>query len=320
MSYITNWLQNNKVAVCLYLYHTDLWPEFKTLLTPLKDYIKLYIGLCTDNPIINDFNDFDCTVTIHKNYGADVAPFLHQLSILEEPIFIKLHSKKSLWGYKHHIEWRHLFLHDFISSQKILKKNIIQLNSRNNYALLSNKALLFNNREGTNQKNIEHLCDIIKIDYATIKNNKFVAGNMFMGKTEIFKKCFLPYLSAIDKLLYQETGKLSDQKNGTYSHAMERLFGYIIEYNNYKFCYPKHEVIKILNNEAPNKKYFRAVIMYNNYCYLVEDPNVYGYYKNINANTCSICWYHLDNHINQIYKYKDKKVIQKYATGISDCK
>ena len=85
-------------------------------------------------------------------------------------------------------------------------------------------------------------------------------------------------------------------------------FGYIIENENLNFCYPKHQIIKIINNEAPNKKYFSMIKLYNNYCYLVEDPNVYGYY---NESESSITWYHLDKATKQTYKLIKKNTIIK---------
>jgi lipopolysaccharide biosynthesis protein len=300
----TNWLQNNKVAVCLYLYHTDLWPEFKKLLLPLSKYIKLYIGLSKDNDPIEDFDDFDYCLSFHENYGADVAPFLHQLQLVSEPLFIKLHSKKSSWGFKYHINWRDMLLDDLISSKKIFYSNIRSLAINHNSAVLCNQVFLMDNREFLNSAKIAELCDYLEMDYDKIKNGKFVGGNMFMGKTSVYKKYIIPALTKIDRLLYNEKGKIQDTIDGTYSHSMERIFGYIINYNNLEFCHPKRKIIKVLNPAAPNKRHFRLIKMYNNYCYLLEDPNVYGFISDENSETCIITWYHLNNQQNTSAKYK----------------
>lgn len=302
----------SKIAVCLYLYHIDLWPEFKQLLLPLKNHIKLYIGLCRDNPILLDFDQFDYQLSFHDNYGADVAPFLFQLSTITEKYFVKLHSKKSFWGYKFHINWRQFILNDLIGSYKIFISNIKQLSLKSKYGILCNKQLLMSNREVTNSKHIQHLCDILKIDYNIVKDSKFVAGNMFIAKTDLFKKVFTPdKINIINKLLMKEKGKINDGLSGTYSHGMERLFGYIVSLYNYKFCYPKHQIIKILNEKAPNKKYFKLIKMYNNYCYLNEDPNVYGYYYTQN-NNIYIFWHHQDKTIKQKYKKINNSTIIKF--------
>lgn len=265
------------------------------------------MGLCTDKPLIDDFQDFDHYVTVHDNYGADVAPFLHQLDMIKEPLFIKLHSKKSLWGFKKHICWRGLLLNDLISSASIFKNNIKVLAPKSCGALC-NPLLLLDNQEMNNSDKIQQLCSLIKIDYNLVKNSKFMAGNMFMGKTKLYQKYFSSRLSDLDKLLCKEGGKVSDIEEGTYSHSLERLFAYVVKYEGLDFCYPKHKVIKILNREAPNNKYFHLIKIYNNYCYLLEDPNVYGYFDS-SKNT--ITWSHLDTKTEQKYRYIDSLTIQK---------
>jgi lipopolysaccharide biosynthesis protein len=307
----TNWLQNNKVAVCLYLYHTDLWSEFKELLLPLSKYIKLYIGLCKDNDPLNDFSDFDYEISFHDNYGADVAPFLQQLKLVKEPLLIKLHSKKSSWGFKHHINWRQMILNDLIGSEKIFLSNTKKMLDIQNSGILCNQTLLMNNREFSNRLKIIELCNRFNIDYTKVKESYFVAGNMFMAKTQIFDHHIKKNVDSVLALLYNEKGKLDDRLGGTYAHSMERIFGYINKYQNLSFIYPDHEIIKILNIDAPNKKYFSMIKMYNNYCYLLEDPNVYGYITNIKTETCTIKWHHIDHDCLTLYNILDSTTICK---------
>jgi hypothetical protein len=293
------------------LYHTDLWPEFKELLLPLSKYIKLYIGLCKDNATLNDFDDFDHQLSLHENYGADVASFLHQLAHIDESVFIKIHSKKSSWGFKYHVNWRQMILHDVISSKNLLKSNLNILFSKEDNSVLCNKILLMDNREFHNSAKIEQICNIINIDYSQVKNSQFMAGNMFMGKTSLYQKYITPHIEKLDRLLYNEKGKVGDTFTGTYSHSMERIFGYIVKYENLKFCHPKHPIIKVLNPLAPNKKYFRMIKMYNNFCYLLDDPNVYGFVSSISKSTCSITWLHINHSAETIYDFIDSKIIQK---------
>lgn len=87
-----------KVAVSLYLYYTDLWLDFYELLSPIKEHIKLYLTLSYDRCSSFDhkyLDEFDHQLFYHNNYGADVAPFLNQLSSIAEPTFIKIHSKRA---------------------------------------------------------------------------------------------------------------------------------------------------------------------------------------------------------------------------------
>ena len=89
---------------------------------------------------------------------------------------------------------------------------------------------------------------------------------------------------------------------------MERIFGYINKHKKLSFLHPDYEIIKILNSEAPNKKYFQMIKTYNNHCYLLEDPNVYGYYDEIKS---TIRWYHLESIVETNYINIDKNTIYK---------
>jgi hypothetical protein len=52
---------------------------------------------------------------------------------------------------------------------------------------------------------------------------------MFMSRTDIFKKYFnCVTLPKIIKLIKPETGDVKDTVFGTFTHALERIFGYII--------------------------------------------------------------------------------------------
>ena len=81
-------MSHKKVAVLLWLFHTDLWDEFRTQLHPLQDYIHLYLGL--DSKAINTqliidqanntFTNID--INYYPNAGGDILPFLNQISKL----------------------------------------------------------------------------------------------------------------------------------------------------------------------------------------------------------------------------------------------
>lgn len=303
----------NKVAVSLCLYHTDLWLDFYELLSPIKDNIKLYLTLSYDTSSRFDpksLEEFDYQLFYHDNYGADVAPFLNQLSSISEPTFIKLHSKKSLWGFKKHINWRELLLYNLLGSPSIFHDNMIKMNDDNNGVLCS-KNLLFHNRELKNVSQIQKVCNTLNMDYNIVKNGSFMAGNMFWGNTNLFQKSFLPYVDALDSLLSTETGKVDDSFNGTYSHAMERIFGYIVSFNKKQFAYAEVPLIKVLNPIAPNGTHFNMVVTHKNCCYLLEDPNLYGIVLDKQDYKIYIKWIHLDQDIIQDYLVMDDNTIEK---------
>lgn len=297
---------DEKVTVLLWLYHHDLWPEFLKLLLPLEPYIKLHIGLYYQHSskkieydAIKYFEDIH--LSVYDNYGADLPCFLKQLQSVDTDLFIKIHSKKSMWGVKSSVNWRAVLLQDLIGSIDILQSNIKQVLENHKIGMISNKNLLLDNRELAHSDKIKELCKIIKVPYKKVAHSSFPAGNMFLGKTKIFQKYFNDItLPIIDEKLKKETGKVNEIQSGTFSHALERMFGYIIRYERLSFEHPKHIPIKILNDKAPNG-YFNLIPLYDKSCYIQEDLNMDGEIIENHSKYLIIEWKYLDPIIRQKY-------------------
>jgi len=312
---ISSTSKHDKVAVILWLYHIDLWKEFYQLLKPINNDIVLYLGLPTEaswfyDSIKQDIADFNHNIHYNPNYGCDVAPFLNQLHYISEPTFIKLHSKKSSWGVKRNIPWRSVLLHDLIGSKEIFDKNRIIINN-DDAGAVCNKLLLLKDRELTNTKIIKKICKLINIKYSHVAKSEFSAGNMFWSKTDIYKKYFKKEIC--EKLLnslQKEKGKITDEYYGTYSHSLERVFGYIIKQEEKKFLYPNHKAIKILNKQAENG-YYNLVITYDKCCYLEEDLNAFGHIIKLSKKNMLIQWLHMPTIIYQNYRILDNNTIIK---------
>lgn len=301
-----------KVAVCLQLYHTDLWPEFEKLLSPLANNIKLYLALCQDNNFTYDLSSFDHHISYHPNYGADVAPFLHQLNLVKEDLFIKVHSKKSKFGKNNQVNWRSILLNDFFASKEIFVSNLEHMLSNKNCGMICNQSFLSGRDIADNTSKINDICNLLNIDYHNLMKPKFAAGTMFLSRTDIFKNKLLKHINVLDGLLKNEKGKVNQISGGTYSHSMERIFGYIISEQGLDFCHPDLKKIKIFNSTAPNKEYFNLITVYDGGCYLVENPNVFGYLKKNTKDIIEINWQHTKNKdLNQPYKRLSEDTIIK---------
>lgn len=219
-----------KIPVIIWMYHTELWNEFLELLIKNRNYVYPVVGLHKDNDnkiivksIKKNFDEFN--IDYYDNYGKDIGPFLFQIQKIESPFFIKIHSKKT-----NNWNWRKELVTDLLG--EVLLSNIKTLSSdigNNDIGLIANKRWILSNYEYKNKENIKQICNIINIDYEKLKNGSFVAGTMFMSRTDIFKK----YLNCVNlpeiiKLIKHETGDLKDEVIGTFTHALERIFGYII--------------------------------------------------------------------------------------------
>lgn len=313
-------MTSNKIAICLWIYHTKLWDEFLHLFKPLAPYIKIYIGLCKNNnstinsSIINSLitSEIEHKAYFFPNYGADITSFIYQLKDIEEEIFIKLHAKKSSLGAYAQINWRAVHLHSLICDINQIIENKKLLNDK--IGLLCNKNFIFYDQEYTNKENIYTLCNLLNIPYEKLKVKSFSAGTMFMSHTQIFKKYILPYTDTINAMLSQEQKKVNDYNHGRYAHSMERIFGYIIEINNQYIgsCHPLPAFAKIENDKSPTG-HFNIIKLYNNDCYVNEEINIYGKILYIDTNYFIIQWKHRSDKPIQKYIILDNNKAVKYV-------
>lgn len=293
------------VALLLYVFHTDLWPEILSLISSVKDSVGIDIALYknhNNDTIINDLKNFNLiNIRYVDNHGVDISPFLHQIKDLDSnkyPYFIKLHSKKSIIS---KLKWRFVLFNALIGSKKILNDNQELLDNNRSIGAITDRTMIMSSI-GYNKKHIQILSDILKLK----KNNKkktFMAGSMFMSRTHIFQKYLNEHTDTIDSLL--ENGIVKDEYCGTFCHAMERIFGKIIHNEDLSIMHSKlSPYMKIYNPGL--KKTFVIYKCYNNYCYNFDTKNrVFGQtYPTISStNQIMIDWEHLPNedHCPKIY-------------------
>jgi lipopolysaccharide biosynthesis protein len=297
-----------KIAVLLWLFHTDLWDEIYTQLHPLQDYIHLYLGLnskrLNTQSIIDQANNSFANIDInyYPNAGGDILPFLNQISKLskdQHDIFLKLHSKKSqLFNY---MNWRVVLLESLIGNKNKFLKNIQQFD-KNDTGCVCNKSLVLTDQEHTNTTKIKEICGILNIDYNNCHDKSFAAGSMFFGRVSLFQQYFNENnLTQLSQLLQNEIGHVSDETEGKYCHSIERIFGYIVSSNRLRLKPTIEQSIRVLNPLAKNKK-LHIIRLYNGYCYAEEDPHVYGQILNDIEDSMKIRWYHINP--NPVAKYK----------------
>lgn len=256
------------------------------------------------NNLLNKHKLIFYKINYHDNYGVDISPFLKQIKDLDcqkFSYFIKIHSKKSNWGRKFHVDWGTVLIDSLIGNAQDLHKNL-NLLSREYVGMCCIKFLTLQNNEGYNHNKILNLCKILNINYKTLPIYAFAAGSMFMGKTQVYKNILSEHYNSLDKLLQTETGKVDDRyaEQGTFCHSIERIFGYLVTHQNLKIL-PTILDSYIIYNKQYKKLHLR--ITYNNYCYLLEDVNMYGKIMHKNIESIQIQWLHFDNKPIVNYKY-----------------
>lgn len=235
-------MNNNKIPVLIWLYHKDKWNYILSKLVDCKDLVYPVIGLCSDidysdiiKSVEENFEDYK--IQNFENRGKDILPFLYMISEIDSNYFIKIHSKKSESSY--FSNWFQKSIDSLISRDSLInnidlisKDKIVNTFGRsieNDVGMIANREFTVWNHEHTNSNKIEEICGIIGLDYNKVKGVRYVSGTMFHSITGLFLKYFNnKNLKIISKLLDNEIGDVKDIESGTYTHSLERIFGYII--------------------------------------------------------------------------------------------
>ncbi len=305
----------NKPAVILWLYHTDLSEEFTKVLFTHRNKIKLFLGLCVDNDnsraetiFTSNFKNLD--ISYFNNGGTDILPTLKLLEkcATNHDIFFKLHSKKNNWGINRQVNWRSLLVNDIIYRDNF--DFTVKKLERKDIGLVGSHSFIMRDNEYTNHNKILELCSLFNIDYNKLRLKSFIGGNVFAAKTKNFTP--LLYNDRVKELLSQEVGLIKDDSGGTYVHSMERLFGYMAEYHNQTIYGGPHNTQIVLNTKL-KKHRLHLVKIYNNNCYMQENPNVYGEIIQEDQYEIVINWLNVVEHPPQTYKKYPKYLLNTNA-------
>lgn len=298
-----------KTAILLYLYHLDLWEEYKKLILDNCYNYDLFLGLCSENDnteIINDFkkNFKKNNIEIFKNKGVDIGPFLKQINKLDEkkyPFFIKLHGKKSIIpSSTTKVNWRVDLVNSLIGSKFTYSKNL-DLIKRNDIGCIFNKSFLNKNQANLTLK-IKEILNLLGMSYEKLSNSQYMMGSIYLSKTEVFKKYFSSnFISHIYNLL-EDYGSIPEE--GSYNHALEVVSGYILKNENLKIVDGIVKSKIIYNHNSPKNK-VHLVKLYNNEYTIKENVKTRGI-KNKN----SIFWANAG--VSQSYKLlSNNKLVSK---------
>jgi hypothetical protein len=312
-----------KLAILIWLYHNDLAVEFFDLLYPLQDLVDIHLSFCQDNDNSKSLSQFNSlinikSVTYYPNIGADLYSFINTFLNIDNPYFIKLHSKKSRWGASNRCNWRAMLLDSLVGNRDTIIDNT-QYMEKYNLGSIGCGSLIYNNLENKHSDHINKICKTINLEN-TVKKF-FFAGTMFMGKTKLYQEYInRNTINQLNELLQLESGKINDINQGTYSHGMERVLGYIGSKEKLYPCPLSTFKIRVVDQSLVEKiQYLHIRRMYNNDVYCIEQPNIYGKVldESSDGKTLQISWRSQGKEIlavyHQIYKriYFNEKHIHK---------
>lgn len=180
-------------------------------------------------------------IIILENRGMDIGPFLWALNCLrqkpsaEQPhIVVKIHSKT-------HDLWREHLCEPLFSSPMLVAKLINLLASDPSIGMLGSRYNLYNTRQhcGLNRKFIDDYLRLLRIPVldkipSHAKGQlRFVGGTIFYAKLEALE----PMLSHANLFNWQEelaVARQTDKDRPQKTHALERLFGVLVQLKNLK--------------------------------------------------------------------------------------
>lgn len=235
---------NIKIAVHLHLYYQDLWDEFSAMFKNLNSYdYDIYVTLTNGSSTIGQTNwikskiesEFENVTIIEvENKGLDIGAFLSVLKNItsskkEYDYLLKLHTKKSVKtaGVEFGENWRKQLYKPLVGSDSTVKEIIQRMENNHIIGMIGNSSWI-SDFQGLNKNEIDELKNILNIKTTS---KKFIGGTMFWVRYSILEKYFNEEnLDKISMLL--ENGYFTDYENGTYTHALERILGYIVPDSN----------------------------------------------------------------------------------------
>lgn len=240
-----------KILLHIHVYYVKSWHRIEKRIKSLIANKSLEIKILTT--VSSNINDSDIlkieqaqlpnmSVIRVPNEGYDVQPFFHILksvSLDEYDYLIKLHTKNTVFGidmrlngrFISRIQWQNFLIDAIAGSPKILEENISRMQSDPTLGMIGSSYCItrFSSDDEEESRLIENYIRILHAD--EISNAQYIAGTMFMVKTEILKP--LIETSLVDeKFEKSESHKLG----GTKAHAIERIFGILVALNKKKIC------------------------------------------------------------------------------------
>ena len=238
---------NNKVAIFLHLYYTDLWEEFEDMFKALPDPFTLYVNLTEGNAdndlakkkILKSYPD--AYILISVNQGLDIGGRLRLMDLWiknggQEEYIVWLHGKKSIHSMGEHVGnvWRKQ-LTEIILPEKFNEalnlfeneQDVGMIGSKlyvTSYTYWDHESAFYN----LNRVNIDNYCSLLNINYE--KDLVFISGTMFWIRSSIYKKTFQK-VSPLDIANGLEYGYCSGVSK---THALERILGAIVGSHKHK--------------------------------------------------------------------------------------
>jgi lipopolysaccharide biosynthesis protein len=226
----------------MHLFYQDLWEELAGYVANLRLPYDLYVNLAEGNP-----RNPLLTRTIHRrfptahvqateNRGRDIGGFFRLIAaVLHSGMtydsVILMHSKKTIHQRPHHgLYWRTSLLRSILGWPDRAIDVALSFVTDPDLGMVGSQDWLFNddNRPDlSSQQNRRFIDDYCRRFDLHTNRSDFIAGTMFWARAQPFLGIFADHdpLALAAEL---EPGDHHDDGRPTRTHALERIFGYIV--------------------------------------------------------------------------------------------
>ena len=242
-----------RLLVHIHVYYIATWPKIETYLKNIiadsSCNVRIFVTVsnCIDDSKIYRIERSripNMSLVRVPNRGYDVEPFfylLRSISLDSYDYIVKLHTKNVVRGidinfngrYLSRVQWPTFLFEAIAGSKKAFRNNIENLKNDKNLGMIASSYLISNvcyHQDELCEKEIYENY-IKKLHAEQITNPTYVAGTMFIARSDIFKPLVEIGLSN-ETFEQSESRKLGDTK----AHAVERVFGVLVALKGMKLC------------------------------------------------------------------------------------
>ena len=240
-----------KILVHVHIYYINSWNKIEKILKNIISDKSFEVKILTT--VSDDLSDSDIykiersrtnnmSLIRLPNNGYDIQPFfflLKSVSLEDYDYIIKLHTKHIQHGidmffngrFISRVSWSSLLMNAIAGSTKVLVTNVERMQQDQSIGMIGSSYLLseVSSTDEDEKKLIRVYAEKLKAE--NISDAKYIAGTMFIARTDIFK-------SLIESDLISEEFEKSETRKlgGTKAHAIERVLGILVSLSNKRIC------------------------------------------------------------------------------------
>ena len=224
-----------KYAICLHLYHYDLWEEFEASFAEVEDLVDIFITLTDHGDGVQEMSNritsrfSNAQVLVFPNHGRDIFPFQ---TLVQAGVFAgykaiaKFHTKKS----RGEENWRGRLVGSIIKDRNRFLE-VLDLVENKGAGLVGSEVDMYGGHKfwHSNIEGVRNLCSQLNLPEAMVAEYpEFLGGSIFVVSPSVLES-----LGSLE-LTFEDWPIELGQFDGTIGHQIERLFSVICYSQNLK--------------------------------------------------------------------------------------